>query len=164
VVGVRQAVWPYCHSADISVGDGRLPPRGMTTEIKECSGNEIGVFPVTPSLSQPVVRTCVERMLPGDYDGDGRADFAIYRRATGEWFVHRSSDGGVTHASWGAPASSGLGDVPVPGDYEADFRADFAIYRGSTGEWFIHRSSDGGLTHTSWGAPALGDVPVSAKY
>ena len=71
---------------------------------------------------------------------------------------------GFTHARWGAPASSGLGDVPVPGDYDGDFRADVAIYRGSTGEWFIQRSSDGGLTHASWGAPARGDLPLPATY
>src|SRR5262249_31590096 len=31
-----------------------------------------------------------------DFDGDGRADVALYRGATGEWFVLRSSDGGLT--------------------------------------------------------------------
>ena len=31
--------------------------------------------------------------VPADYDGDGLADVAVYRATTGEWFVHRSSDG-----------------------------------------------------------------------
>ena len=28
-----------------------------------------------------------DQPLPGDYDGDGRTDIAVYRPATGRWFV-----------------------------------------------------------------------------
>jgi hypothetical protein len=38
-----------------------------------------------------------------DYDGDGRADIGIYRFSTGEWFIRRSSDGGLVYVQWGAP-------------------------------------------------------------
>jgi hypothetical protein len=93
--------------------------------------------------------------VPADYDEDGQADLAVYRGTTGEWFIHRSSDGGLIHLAWGAPL---LGDVPVVNDYDGDGRADVAIYRELTGEWFIHRSSDGGLTYLSWGSPLLGDA------
>jgi hypothetical protein len=91
-------------------------------------------------------------------------EFAVYRASTGEWFIHRALDDGTSRVLWGAPASTGLGDVPVPGDYDGDGLADLAIYRASTGEWFIHRSTDNGLTHVAWGAPALGDVPVPGDY
>jgi hypothetical protein len=48
--------------------------------------------------------------VPGDYDGDGRTDLAVYRGATSQWFVLRSSDSGLSHVVWGWPAA----DVPVP--------------------------------------------------
>ena len=98
------------------------------------------------------------------YDGDGRADVAVYRAATGEWFVLRSSDAELVYGSWGAPSSIALGDVPVPGDYDADGRADLAVYRQTSGQWFILNSSNGSPIIWQWGGPSLGDVPVAARY
>jgi hypothetical protein len=89
------------------------------------------------------------------------AQIAVYRGSTGYWYIHRSSDGGITSIGWGVPS---LGDRPVPGDYDGDGTTDIAVYRGSTGYWYIHRSSDGGLTQYGWGVPALGDVPVQGDY
>jgi hypothetical protein len=48
--------------------------------------------------------------VPADYDGDGRADLAVYRRTTGEWFVFGSATGFRGATPLGAPA---LGDTPV---------------------------------------------------
>jgi hypothetical protein len=88
-----------------------------------------------------------------DFDGDGRADIAVYR--DGAWFILRSSDGGVTSAGWGAAQ-----DIPVPADYDGDGITDFAVYRD--GDWFIHRSSDGGMTSVGWGTAQ--DKPVPADH
>jgi lysophospholipase L1-like esterase len=99
--------------------------------------------------------------LSFDADGDGRADVAIFRADTGEWFARRSSDGTLAYQPWGAPL---LGDRPVPGRYTGNSRADIAIYRPVTGEWFIRKAADGSLVHVPWGAPALDDIPVPADY
>jgi hypothetical protein len=61
--------------------------------------------------------------LPGDYDGDGLTDPAVYRPSTGEWFVLYSSTNYTSSAveNWGLDT-----DVPVPGDYDGDRRTDLA--------------------------------------
>jgi hypothetical protein len=84
----------------------------------------------------------------------GRADLAVYRNATGEIFIVRSSDGVLRRFCCTQP---GLGDLWIPADYDDDGQADLAVYRGSTGEFFIVRSSDGVLLRLCCAVPALGD-------
>jgi hypothetical protein len=40
-------------------------------------------------------------LVPADYDGDGKADIAIWRRSTGTWWILRSSDNTPWSQSWG---------------------------------------------------------------
>src|SRR5262249_58865489 len=68
-------------------------------------------------------------LVPGDYDGDGKADFGLYHRATGYWYVLKSI-GGYTSSivvSWGGP-----GFVPLPGDYDGDGHTDLGLYQLET--------------------------------
>jgi hypothetical protein len=96
--------------------------------------------------------------LPGDYDGDGKADIAIFRPSTGLWAVHHSSDIPDTFVTYGGVG----GDVPVPADYDGDGKTDIAIHRPSTGGWFVHRSTDSGDTIVTFGIAS--DVPVALPY
>jgi subtilisin-like proprotein convertase family protein len=90
-----------------------------------------------------------------DFDGDGRADIAIYRG--GGWFILRSSDGVIEAVGFGGFPE----DKPVPADYDGDGVTDIAIYRG--GGWFILRSTDGGVTVEGFGGLAQ-DIPAPADY
>src|SRR5262249_19587139 len=73
-------------------------------------------------------------MLPADFDGDRKAEIAVYRDGT--WWILRSSDGAVISKLWGGAVQ----DILVPGDYDGDGRTDQGVYRD--GVWWILRSSD----------------------
>lgn len=63
-----------------------------------------------------------------DFDGDGRADFAITRNEGGLkiWYIWQTS-AGFRVAHWGIDT-----DVAAAGDYDGDGRTDLAVYRDST--------------------------------
>ena len=101
--------------------------------------------------------------VPGDYDGDGKIDIAIYDTSTGGWWIIPSSgtgpqgQTGAYGVGWG-----GAGFTPVPGDYDGDGKADIAIYQSSNGGWWIIRSSDGSTYGVGWGGD-VSDVPLTTN-
>jgi hypothetical protein len=62
------------------------------------------------SGANKIARISVAGEKRPDYDGDGKADLAVYRSATGEWFILNSSTSTLSHVNWGAPS---LGDIPA---------------------------------------------------
>ena len=94
--------------------------------------------------------------MVNDYDGDGKADIAIYRPSNGQWWIQRSSLGTIAY-TFGASS-----DKPVPADYTGDGKADVAIWRPSTGEWFILRSEN--ASYYSFPFGTTGDIPAPGDY
>jgi len=94
--------------------------------------------------------------VPGDYNGNGRHDLAVYQRATGNWFIRALGPVGPGHPpitfgqNWGDASM-----VPVPGDYNGSGRQDLSVYQPSTGYWFIRRLGSGPpiLFAFPWGHP-----------
>ncbi len=84
--------------------------------------------------------------VPGDYNGDGTTDLAVWRPSSGTWHVR----GVLDNVQWGDSRS---GDIPVPGDYNGDGTTDLAVWGSSTGIWWMR-----GIDGIQWGA--YGDIPV----
>ncbi|MCA1639359.1 MAG: hypothetical protein LC768_13670, partial [Acidobacteria bacterium] len=88
-----------------------------------------------------------------------RADIAVWRASSGNWYVQQSSTGIIVGPQWGATT-----DIPVPADYDGDAKTDYAVWRPSSGEWFISKSTDGAMSYLQFGSSALQDVLVPADY
>ena len=70
----------------------------------------VTIDPVTPAIVYAATDgggVFAMQQVPPSFDADARADVAIFRPPTGQWFIARSTDGGLTAAAFGAP-----GDVP----------------------------------------------------
>ena len=146
-----------------SIGNGTPPISGRTRiasspTTRSIFGSASGFQQFT--FGAPASSGLGDIPVPADFDGDGKADLGIYRKATGEWFIFGTATG-LRQFAFGAPASSGLGDTPVPGDFDGDGKADPAIFRGTTGQWFIVRSSDGQTQTSQFGAS--GDLPLCGR-
>jgi hypothetical protein len=114
-------------------------------------GNPTGTPPV-PS----------DKPEPGDYDGDGKTDFAVFRPSTGYWWVLQSSSGGAYSFQFGSAS-----DIQAPADYDGDGKTDPAYFRSNdpssgSGTFHIIRSSNATYYAVQFGLAA--DTPAPADF
>ncbi len=115
------------------------------TVLTELGGETIPSLGTVSFSNQPVPAYPV--IESGDYDGDGKAEIAVFRPGNGLWAVR-----GLGRTYFGA-----TGDVPVSGDYNGDGYSDVSVFRPSSGLWAVK-----GITRLYFGGSD--DTPVPADY
>jgi|GEM_PF-3408432 len=90
-----------------------------------------------------------------DFDGDRKADLAIFRPSTGTWWYGASSASNQPRAT----QFGSNGDIVVPADYDADGKTDYAIYR--RGEWHIMGSTMG---YRGYNFGVATDIPQTGDF
>ncbi|MEP6946592.1 MAG: choice-of-anchor J domain-containing protein [Acidobacteriota bacterium] len=87
---------------------------------------------------------------PGDYDGDGKADFMVQRNGgagQATFYLRTNTTNNVSSFNFGIPT-----DVIVPGDYDGDGKTDIAVVRGVNGNlnWYVRSSANPGANPTGF--------------
>lgn len=145
--------------ATLSGSNGILPGINAVTFTNQaiiCRGSEaVGDrrgAEQTTDLSRP---EC-SRTTRYDFDGDRKADPAIFTPSDGRWTIAASAEN--------YRLSSGIfglaTDKLVPADYNGDGKTDLAIWRPSNGNWYFNTGTDYQV-HT-WGE--AGDIPLTGDY
>ena len=98
----------------------------------------------------------------GDYDGDGKADFMVWRGfGNGVWYL-RTAAGGTTYTQFGITGTTARDQALRGGDYDGDGKTDIAVYRQSDRSFWVYRSSGGGGQYQQFGAAGEGNNPLGA--
>ncbi len=102
-----------------------------------------------------------ERLAPGDYDGDGREDIAVFRGGTGFWYILESS----TNTARIVQNFGAVNDTPSVGDFDKDGKTDLTVVRTESGQrvWYTQLSSTGQLVRVPFGVSATDSFFFFAK-
>ena len=132
---------------------GRWHSANSELKVKNSNGGSESFFTVG-CIPPATICSSHGRIAPGDFNGDGKTDAAIFE--AGIWKYKTSTSATEQTISWGT-----AGDIPVGGDYDGDGITDAAIYRPSTNMWWVSKSS-GGYISTALGSS--GDIAVPGDY
>src|SRR6185436_17250108 len=104
---------------------------------------------------------------PGDYSGDGSADFVVQRNGGGgqaRFFIAYNAGGSITPQP--SVVFGTTTDVVVPGDYDGDGKIDIAVTRSSGGQiiWYYRRSIDGAQVGPITFGLSASDYQVQGDY
>jgi hypothetical protein len=130
-------------------------PSGLTTTGAQLlSQNAEGM----PDEAEPNDRFGAA-LATGDFDGDGRADLAVFRPSNRTWYIKRSANGTSLTQKFGQST-----DTPVPADYDGDGKADVAMYSTGVSGWNVLTSSSNFRKELFRASGRKGDQPVRMDY
>ncbi len=119
------------------------------------------ILTATGNVSYQYFGLASDRIVPGDYDGDGKTDLCVARGFNSSpsettWNIRYSSGKPDESIQWGAGAL----DIFTQGDYDGDGTTDLAVFRRA-GEFnfYIRSSATGEMIVKHWGAE--GDIPIA---
>ncbi len=126
----------------LSPGAGDVAGSPYTVTVEASDGDLTSSVDVTVTVTPAATG---DGSVFGDFDGDGTADFGVYRPSNNRWYVN----GVAGNTQFGK-----AGDIAVSGDFDGDGTTDVAVFRPSNGGWYV----DGIAGFTQFGKN--GDVPV----
>jgi hypothetical protein len=140
-------------------GDGKADP----AVYRPGTGNQSGTIFYRASSNNPNRNITFfqwgsndDRPVRGDFDGDGKADPAVFK-SDGSWWILLSSNGTLSVQFWGLAT-----DKIVYGDFDGDGKTDLAVFRPSDTNWYILQSSNGQPTVRQFGLAT--DVLTPGDY
>lgn len=141
---------PYTFSGRVNdmkvLPDGRIYIVGQDLEVR-----------TSDRMSLMRIKADGRPDIPGrgfDYDGDGMADFVVYRPSNRLWYTQTESN--FTVFEFGVAT-----DVPVPADYDGDGKTDIAVWRPENGMWYWINSGTITFSTLQWGQD--GDAPIGGN-
>lgn len=159
VTGVTTALDLNHAGAALGNGQAASPCISANGKTVTFSSTATDLTAANANNTQNVFRAMVPtpQRAVADFDGDGLSDYAVYRPASGTWFVLNSPLTSASYRLYGTAT-----DILAPADYNGDGRTDYAVFRPGNGTWYISDSLSFGDSVIQFGQ--ADDKPMPQDY
>ncbi len=127
--------------------------------IRSITAKYSGDSTYVPSTSQASTVHVPGGVAGGDFDGDGKADVAVFDQTNATFYIIESGGGVIIH-QLGNPADV---NIPVIGDFDGDGKTDLALFDQTTATFLVIESG-GGLINHQLGNPGDKNIPIAGDF